>query len=292
MGFSSQIRYVLLFTVLTLFLLVVGYIVSYALGVPPTGILFFMLGISLVMNLVSYYWGPQMLLRISHVKLVEPTEYPALYSLLEEVSQQAGIPTPRLGIVNQPQPNAFATGRGKKNSYVVVTSGLLRIMDRDELRAVLGHEVGHIVHQDMALSTAAATVATAITYMVDILFFSLLFGGGRRDGAGGLGLFTVLLAPIAASMVQLAISKSREFYADEEGAKLTGRPDWLISALRKIDEYIRRGAPLNVSPTTSSMWIANPLRGGLGDLFSTHPSTEKRIRRLQELARRMNLLMA
>ncbi|MEM0321259.1 MAG: M48 family metalloprotease [Thermoprotei archaeon] len=292
MGFSLQLRYLALFTVLTLFLLAVGYIVSYALGVPPMGILVTMFGISIIMNLVSYYWGPQMLLRVARVRLVQPSEYPAIYTLLEEVSQQAGIPTPKLGIVNQPQPNAFATGRGKNNSYVVVTSGLLKIMDRDELKAVLGHEVGHIVHRDMALTTAASTVATAITYMVDILFFSLLFGGGRRDGAGGLGLFTVLLAPIAASMVQLAISRSREFYADEAGAKLTGRPDWLISALRKIDEYVKRGAPLNVSPTTSSMWIANPFRGGLEDLFSTHPSTEKRVKRLQELARKEGLIIA
>jgi heat shock protein HtpX len=291
MGFSTQVRFILMFTVLTLFLLAVGYVVSYALGVPPIGILFVMLGISIIMNLVSYFWGPQMLLKISHVRLVGPSEYPALYALLEEVSQRVGIPTPRLGIVNQPQPNAFATGRSKRDSYVVVTTGLLRIMDRDELRAVLGHEVGHIVHRDMALSTAAATVATAITYMADILFFTLLFGGGRREGNGGLGLFTVLLAPIAASMVQLAISRSRELYADEEGAKITGRPDHLISALRKIDEYIRRGVPLNVSPTTSSMWISNPFKNSLGDLFSTHPSTEKRIRRLQELARKMGLFV-
>jgi heat shock protein HtpX len=295
MRLSAYLRFALLFSALTLFLLFVGFIVSYyLLGVPSIGVLFVMLGISVIMNVASYLWGPSMILRFSHARVIGPNEFPALHSMLDELSRNAGIPTPKLALMDQPQPNAFTTGRNKSNSVIVVTSGLLRVMDDDELKAVLGHEVGHVVHRDMALATAAATLATAITYMADILFFSLLFGGGgRRSGsAGGAGLFGVLLAPIAATMIQLAISRGREFYADEESAKLTGRPDYLMSALRKIEEYVRRGVPLNVSPSTSSLWISNPFRGSLSDIFSTHPATEKRIRNLGKLARKMGIFVS
>jgi heat shock protein HtpX len=296
MRFSAYLRFALLFAVLTLFLLLVGYIVSfYLLGVPSTGVLFVMLGISLVMNIVSYLWGPSMILKFSHARIMDPNEFPSIHSMLDELSRNAGIPSPKLALVDQPQPNAFTTGRSKSNSVIVVTSGLLRVMNNDELKAVLGHEVGHVVHRDMALATAAATVATTITYMADILFFSLLFGGGgggRRSSGGGAGLFAALLAPVAATMVQLSISRGREFYADEESAKLTGRPDYLMSALRKIEEYVRRGVPLNVSPSTSSLWISNPFRGSFSDIFSTHPATEKRIRNLSKLARKMGILVS
>jgi heat shock protein HtpX len=289
MSFSVYLKAALLFALLTAFLLLVGFIVGYyVLGAPILSVLVFMLAISVIMNAVSYFYGPKMILTLSGARLVSPNELPRVYSILEEVSRSAGIPTPKLGVSNQPQPNAFTTGRSKKDSVVVVTSGLLKVMDENELRGVLAHEVGHIVHRDVAIATLASTLATAITYMADIVFFSLLFGGGsRREGNGAAGLFAVIFAPFAASMVQLALSRSREYYADEESAKLTQRPDYLVSALRKIEEYIRRGVPLNAPSSTSALWISNPFRGAMSDLFSTHPATEKRIKRLIELSRKM-----
>ncbi len=292
MGASAYLRFAALFAVLTAFLLLVGYVVSYYfLGFGSLAILAVMVSISIIVNAVSYFYGPQMMLRLSKARFVSANELPHVHSALTEISQSAGIATPRLALADQPQPNAFTTGRGKNNSVIVVTKGLVSTMNDNEMKAVLAHEVGHVIHRDISLSTAASTVATTITYMADLVFFSMLFGGGGRRG-GGAGIFAALLAPVAATMVQLAISRGREFYADEASAKLTGRPDYLISALTKIEQYIRRGVPMTASPTTSSMWISNPFRGGSADWFSTHPATQKRIKRLQDMQRKSGVYYA
>lgn len=288
MGFSVYLRAAALFALLTAFLLLVGFVVGYYfLGVPVFDVLFFMLLISVAMNLVSYYFGPSMVLRLSHARLAQPGELTQVRSMLETLARSENIPVPKLGVADQPQPNAFTTGRGKNDAIIVVTTGLLRTMNENELMAVLGHEVGHIVHRDTAMATAASTLATAVTYLADLVLFSLFFGGGSRRGGGGAGagIFAVVLAPFAATMIQLALSRSREYYADEEGARLA-RPEYLVSALEKIEAYVRRGIPMNAPQTTSSLWISNPFRGSFSDLFSTHPATEKRIKRLREISRK------
>jgi heat shock protein HtpX len=286
MSFSVYLRAAALFALLTGFLLLVGFIVGYYfLGAPVFDVLFFMLFISVVMNLISYYFGPSMVLRLSGARLAQPGELTQVRSMLESLAQSENIPVPKLGVADQPQPNAFTTGRGKNDAIVVVTTGLLRTMNENELMAVLGHEVGHIVHRDTAMATAASTLATAVTYLADLVLFSLFFGGGSRRGGAGAGIFAVILAPFAATMIQLALSRGREYYADEEAAKLS-RPEYLVSALEKIENYIRRGVPINAPQTTSSLWISNPFRGSFSDLFSTHPATEKRIKRLREISRK------
>ncbi|MEM3798205.1 MAG: M48 family metalloprotease [Candidatus Bathyarchaeia archaeon] len=167
---------------------------------------------------------------------------------------------------------------------MVVTSQLLSTMNPNELAAVIGHEISHIVHRDTTIATTAASLATAVTYIVDLAIFSLLFGSSRRS-MGATGLAAVILAPLAAGMVQLAISRNREYYADDGSAELTGRPDWLAGALRKIELSIKRGPVPNVPQSSASLWISNPFSGGLSELFSTHPKTSKRIQRLVQKAK-------
>lgn len=275
----------ILFAVITAFLLLVGFVLSfYVFGLPVGIVLVMMLGLSILINGVSYLYGTSMMLKFTGARILTPREAPKLFAVAEELSSKAGVARPTLAVTSQQQPNAFTVAKGRGASTIVVTSGLLNTMDDDEVRAVLGHEVGHIIHRDTSLATVAAALATAVTYAVDLATFSLLLGSGRRGATGSLA--AVLLAPLGVTMVQLAISRGREYYADEEGAKLTGEPNKLISALRKIESYVGGGVSMNVPQASAGLWIHNPFSGSLGELFSTHPRTDKRIERLRRLAQK------
>ncbi|WP_449461787.1 zinc metalloprotease HtpX [Tardisphaera miroshnichenkoae] len=277
-------------------LFVIGYAVGvYVLGASPIAAISGALAFAFIVNFISYYFSGSMVLRASRARIVSESEAPRVHRIVSELAQRAGIPKPKVAIVDSPQPNAFATGRNEKNAVIAVTTGLLTTMNDNELMGVLGHETGHIIHHDILIATVAASIATAISYLGYIVEFALLFGGfggnARREGEAFGLLGATLLAPIGALFIQMALSRSREYYADEASARLTGRPDYLISALTKIEAYIRAGAPMKVNPSTSSLWIANPFRGGLSGLLSTHPSTPDRIARLKKIAREMGIYL-
>lgn len=245
-------------------------------------------GLSLILNLVSYFGADRIVLWSTGAKIVAPSEVPRLATVVAELAPRFGLVAPRLALVPTQTPNAFATGRDERRAVVAVTEGLLRLVDDRELRAVLAHELAHIRDRDVLLMTFAATLAGAIGYAAQVVVFSMLFGGNNnRNGVNPfLLLIAAITAPIAAMAVQLAISRSREFRADEVGARLADDPDALASALEKLETMNRR-RPMNVgSPAQSSLYIVNPFRGvTFASLFSTHPSTAERVRRLRAMHR-------
>ncbi len=244
-----------------------------------------------VMNLAAYFFSDKIALAMHRAQPVDEASAPQLYAAVAELAQRASIPMPRLYVIPEMQPNAFATGRNPRHAAVAVTEGLLRTMDRDELKGVLAHELTHVLHRDILISSVAATVAGALAMLARMAGYALMFGGrsDREEGGGAFGgLFFIIVAPIAAMLIQLAISRSREFAADEGGAKLAGSPTGLVSALRKLGAYTERIPMATAQPTTAHMMIANPLSGGaLMQLFSTHPPMEKRIARLEAMVGRM-----
>jgi heat shock protein HtpX len=243
------------------------------------------------LNFVAYFYSDKIALAMHRAQPVSESQAPDLYAVVAELAQRAHIPMPRLFVIPEMQPNAFATGRSPKHAAVAVTQGLLQRMNRDELKGVLAHELTHVLHRDILISSIAATVAGALAMLARIAGFALMFGGrgGRDDRGGGLGgLFFIIVAPILAIMIQLAISRSREYAADEGGAKLAGTPTGLTSALRKLGAYTQRVPMMTAQPTTAHMMIANPFaRGGLTSLFATHPPMEKRIARLEAMVGRI-----
>jgi len=281
-------------TLLIGFLTGLFFVVAYALGFDPI----VALGFAALMNFAIYWFSDRFVLRMGGAKLVGEAEAPRVYSVLRRLNAATGTPMPKVALVNSSIPNAFATGRSPKNATVAVHTGLLNMVNDEELEGVLAHELTHVRNWDMLTTTIAATVAGAITYIAQ---WGWLLGGafGYGGGAGGgrssrqgslLGpLFMLVLAPLAAMLVQLAISRTREYAADEGGAKLSGKPLALASALEKIDYYSRnRRPPQNSNPAISSLYIINPFRGsGFTQLFSTHPATQKRIARLREIASSM-----
>ena len=256
-----------------------------------------MLIIALGMNFFSYWFSDRMVLSMYNAQEVDRSSAPELYGLVEKLAGRAGLPMPRVYIINEDAPNAFATGRNPSNAAVAVTTGLMRALDYNEISGVLGHELAHVKHRDILISTIAATMATVISYAASIAQWAAIFGGGRSsddDRGGVIGLIaTAIIAPIAAALIQMAISRSREYSADEGGAEICGNPNYLAAALEKIEYYALHGAPLSeATPATAHMCIINPLTGrdiSFKSLFSTHPDTQERIARLREQAQRMNI---
>lgn len=242
-----------------------------------------------VMNFVSYWFSDKIVLKMYRAKEVTESESPEFYSLVRQLTVQAGLPMPKVYIIPSDTPNAFATGRNPEHAAVAATSGILRILSREELMGVMAHELSHVKHRDILISTIAATVAGAITYLAQMAQWAAIFGGGRdRDEGGGgmLGLLVMaIVAPLAAMLIQMAISRSREFEADKGGAAMSGNPLYLANALRKLESANRQLPMQEATPASAHMFIVNPLRGGgLASLFSTHPPMEERVKRLEEMA--------
>lgn len=244
--------------------------------------------IAIVMNFGSYWFSDKIVLKMYGGQELTQADSPELYQMVQELTQKAGLPMPKLYMIRGEQPNAFATGRNPEHAAVAVTEGITRLLSRDELRGVLSHELTHVKHRDILVGTVAATMAGAISMIAQMGQMAAMFGGGRssndREGSGLGGLLMVLVAPIAAMLIQMAISRSREYMADEGGAEISGSPMSLANALRKLQTGARQ-IPMNASPSTAHMFIVNPLSaGGLRSLFSTHPPMEERIARLEAMA--------
>ena len=242
---------------------------------------------ALGMNFFSYWFSDSMALKMSGAQEVSQSEAPELHRMVESLAARADLPKPRVYLIHQDTPNAFATGRNPSHAAVAVTTGLQRILRPNEMEGVLAHELGHIKNRDILISSVAATMAGAISYMASMAQWAMIFGGGRSDddeGGGALGsIVMMILAPIGASLIQMAISRSREFQADATGAAICGNPMSLATALQQLERYNRQ-LPMNVNPATAQMYIVNPLSGGqLASLFSTHPPIQERIQRLSSL---------
>ena len=268
------------------FLSALVWVVAYSFG----GTNGFWIGLVLAVgiNFVAYFFSDKMALAASKAKPVEEHELPQVYSIVRNLTARAEMPMPRIYVIDSPQPNAFATGRNPDHAAVAVTTGILQVLTTDELEGVLGHELAHVRNRDILISSVAAMMAAALSIFARMAFW---FGGGGRSRNNPLGavvgLLSIIVAPIAAMLIRMAISRTREFQADASGAELTGRPMMLASALQKIAAGAAR-QPMQVNPAVSQLFIENPLKavrgGGLGKLFSTHPPMEERVRRLQDLA--------
>ena len=240
------------------------------------------------MNIFAYWFSDSMVLKMYNAQEVDEASAPQFYSMVRELAQRAGMPMPRVYLIDEAQPNAFATGRNPEHAAVAATTGILHLLSAREIRGVMAHELAHVQHRDILISTISATMAGAISALAN---FAMFFGGRDSEGRPSnpiAGIAVALLAPIAASLIQMAISRAREYEADRGGAELSGDPDALADALAKIDAYAR-GIPMPVAeahPATAQMMIMNPLSGGsIAGLFSTHPPTEERVARLRALAR-------
>jgi len=244
-----------------------------------------------IMNVGMYWFSDKLVLRMYKAQPVTESEAPELYSIVRTLVQKAGMPMPTVYIIPDETPNAFATGRNPEHAVVAVTQGIMRILSRDELAGVIAHELAHIKHRDMLTGTMVATIAGAISMLAQMAQWSMIFGGGHRsdDDDGGspiVAIVMMIVAPIAAMMVQMAISRSREFEADKGGAGIAGSPSGLSSALLKLEKGSQMIPMTDARPATAHMFIVNPLTGGgLMKLFSTHPPIEERVARLNELAR-------
>ncbi|HIJ61027.1 MAG TPA: zinc metalloprotease HtpX [Nitrospirae bacterium] len=240
-----------------------------------------------IMNFITYWFSDKIVLKMYGAREVSEGEQPVLYSMVRRLSQRAGLPMPKVCIIDEDQPNAFATGRNPAHGTVAVTTGIMRILTREELEGVIAHELAHIKNRDILVGTIAATIAGAISYLAQMAQWAAIFGGRSNDDEGGsnpiAAIVMMIVGPIAALIVQMAISRSREYGADETGAKICGNPSYLASALNKL-HLASQQIPLQANPATSHMFIVNPLSGGgLLKLFSTHPPIEERIARLREM---------
>ena len=238
------------------------------------------------MNFISYWFSDKIVLKMYGARETSEAEAPELYSMVRELSYAAGLPMPKVYLMEQEQPNAFATGRNPEHGAIAVTTGIMKILTREELKGVLAHELAHIKHRDILVATIAATIAGAISYLAQMAQWTMFFGGRDDEREGGSPLAAIVMmivAPIAALLIQMAISRSREYGADAGGAQIAGNPGYLASALRKLDGASRR-IPMNANPATAHMFIVSPLSGGkFLKLFSTHPPMEERIARLEQM---------
>lgn len=283
----ARLRTAALFAVLIGIFMVIGYAVGfYFYGDPVVGSLVF-LGFAALMNAVSYFFSSRIVLWSYRAKIVTKDEQPRLYSIVNKICMKADLPMPRIAIVPTQTPNAFATGRNKNNAVVAATEGILSILSDDELEGVLAHEMAHVKDRDILVMSVAATIAGAISFAARMFLWNSMFSGGRgRDnGSYIIVIIAAVTAPLAAMMLQLGISRSREYKADHEGAMMIQKPLALARALGKLETGNRRHPLTSGSPASASLFIVNPLRGtGLISLFMTHPPIEKRIERLEKLA--------
>ena len=265
-------------------------VVGIGAAIAP-GHLYLFAALALAMNLGAYFFSDRIVLKLHGAREVSADEAPGLHRMVAELAARAELPMPRVCIMPDEQPNAFATGRNPKHGVVAVTQGILRLLDERELRGVLAHELAHIKNRDILVSSIAAAGAALISYIANALSFGALFGMGQADdeeGSPAGGLLVALVAPLAATLIQLGISRSREYLADETGAAISGDPEALARALIKLERGAQVMLPAQTSPATASLFIVNPF-GALqraAGWFSTHPSTEERVQRLRELARR------
>ena len=275
-------RTFLLMAVMTALFVGVGFMLGGEVGMLAA------LGIAVAMNLFAYWNSDKLVLRMYGAKEVGPQQAPEFYDMVRDLAQRASLPMPKVYIIEQDQPNAFATGRNPDNAAVAATSGLLRRLNREEIAGVMAHELAHVKNRDTLIMTITATIAGAISMLAN---FALFFGNNRNNPLGLVGVILVMiLAPLAAALVQMAISRSREYEADRVGAEICGQPLWLASALEKIQNAAQRidNNPAEANPATAHMFIINPLHAHKVDsLFSTHPNTQNRVARLQQMAKSM-----
>jgi len=292
---KNQLKTIFLLGVLSAVLIAFGS----ALGL---GYLYGFTALALVMNLGVYFFSDRLVLRMSGAQEVSPERAPALHRMVAELAHNAHIPKPRVYIIAEEQPNAFATGRNPQHGVVAVTEGILRLLSERELRGVLAHEIAHIKNRDILVATIAAAIAAAVGYIANALSFSAFFGGGQQNddseegsgSSGSGGLLVALVAPFVAMLVQMGISRAREYMADEAGARISGDPEALASALAKLAQGAEEMPMYAAQPATASLFIVNPLTSGssLLNWFSTHPPMGERIRRLREMTRQWQRVAA
>jgi heat shock protein HtpX len=275
--FAASLRTTILLATLSGLFVAIGFLI----GGSSTALLFLFL--AALMNLGSWFFSDKLALKMSGAKPISESEAPRLYQIVRELCTRAALPMPKLYMIPQDQPNAFATGRNPKNAAVAVTRGITQLLSEDELRGVIAHELAHVKHRDILIQSVAATIGAAITY----LGYMLLWFGGDDDSDSPLGLIAslalVLLAPIAATIIQLSISRQREFAADAGGAEISGNPESLASALLRLEEGAK-AIPMQVNQAAEPLYIVKPFRGGgIASLFSTHPPIEERVRRLRQM---------
>ncbi len=277
---TSMVKTGLLMTGLTFLFMIAGQ----ALG-GQSGMMIALI-MALAMNFFSYWFSDKMALKMSGAKEVTKTQAPELHQMVANLASRAKLPKPRVYIMHQNTPNAFATGRNPEHAAVAVTTGLMQILNNSELEGVIAHELGHIKNRDILISSIAATMAGAISYLATMAQWAMIFGGRSDDDEGGgiIGAIAMMIiAPLAASLIQMAISRSREFQADATGAAICGNAHSLASALQRLEDSNKRH-PIDVNPATAQMYIVNPLRGGqIAKLFSTHPPIQERVARLSQL---------
>jgi heat shock protein HtpX len=275
-NFAATLRTTILLASLTGLLVVIGALI----GGPQTALIF--LGLALLINLGAYWFSDKLALTMARAKPISESEAPRLYQIVRELTTRADLPMPRLYMIPQDQPNAFATGRNPSHAAVAVTRGITKLLSEDELRGVLAHELAHVRHRDILITSVASAIGGAITYLGYML---LWFGGDDDESPLGLvaSLALVILAPIAAMIIQLAISRQREFSADATGAEISGNPESLASALLRLEEGAK-AVPMQVNQAAEPLYIVKPFSGGgLASLFSTHPPIEERVRRLRQM---------
>jgi heat shock protein HtpX len=274
-NFGAAIRTTILLASLMGLFVVIGALI----GGPETALMFLIFGA--IFNFFAYWFSDRIALRMARAKPVEESEAPRLYQMVRELTTRAGLPMPKLYVIPQEQPNAFATGRNPEHSAVAVTQGIVKLLSEDELRGVLAHELGHVRNRDILIQSVVATIAGAITYIAYMLMW---FGGDDNSPLGLVSaLALALLAPIAAAIIQMSISRQREFSADATGAEICGNPESLASALLRLEEGAQ-AIPMQVNQASEPLYIVKPFSGGgIASLFSTHPPIEERVRRLRQM---------
>ena len=284
----NRVKSVMLLTLLSLILMAIGGVVGGQNGAMT------MFLISLAINFYTYWNSDKMALRAYNAQPLDESQVPELYELVRELCRKAELPMPRLYVIPTDVPNAFATGRDPEHAAVAVTEGILSMLNRDELAGVISHELSHVKHRDTLIMTLSASIATAISYIANIVQWAAIFGTARDEDGNRSNpialIVTIVIAPLAASLIQFALSRSREYMADASGARICGKPLALASALLKLDDYAHHRVIPDAKPATSGLFIINPLAGvgGVANLFSTHPSTEERVKKLREIAAEMH----